>query len=223
MYYPAIMRTTTMDPLAEEFYHISPYAWCENNVVNNIDLDGRFSTRFGAFLYQLFNGGEIHWGNDKGEYFVSKKVEHKDTNPGVTYERVFEFNSSNRVGETINKIDQASDFVVDFTLAAYDFTKNYMDMKNANWLESDKYFHSKANFDASRRGAGGEFFSIHFSNLREITDQRIKGDSKSESEADQEANDYGRSRAKEYRKKQGKVNYKETIPKYRPKSLPDKY
>jgi RHS repeat-associated protein len=41
-YYPAIMRTTTMDPLAEKYYDISPYAWCGNNPVNAIDPDGRF-------------------------------------------------------------------------------------------------------------------------------------------------------------------------------------
>ena len=36
-YYPAICRTTTMDPLAEKCYSISPYAWCGNNPVNAID------------------------------------------------------------------------------------------------------------------------------------------------------------------------------------------
>lgn len=40
-FYPAIMRTTTIDPLAEKYYSTSPYAWCGNNLVNNIDLDGR--------------------------------------------------------------------------------------------------------------------------------------------------------------------------------------
>lgn len=39
-YYPAICRTTTMDPLAEKYYSISPYAWCGNNPVRNIDPDG---------------------------------------------------------------------------------------------------------------------------------------------------------------------------------------
>ncbi len=41
MYYPAIMRPTTMDPLAERHYSISPYAWCANNPVNRFDPDGR--------------------------------------------------------------------------------------------------------------------------------------------------------------------------------------
>ena len=34
------MRTTTMDPLAEEYYYISPYSWCNNNPINYIDLHG---------------------------------------------------------------------------------------------------------------------------------------------------------------------------------------
>ena len=42
MYYPAIMRTTTLDPLAEKYYSISPYAWCGNNPVRNVDPDGRY-------------------------------------------------------------------------------------------------------------------------------------------------------------------------------------
>ena len=40
-YYPAICRTTTMDPLAEKYYPTSPYAWCGNNPVGNVDLDGK--------------------------------------------------------------------------------------------------------------------------------------------------------------------------------------
>jgi len=40
-YYPAIARTTTMDPLCEKYYDISPYAWCGNNIVRNVDLNGR--------------------------------------------------------------------------------------------------------------------------------------------------------------------------------------
>ncbi len=40
-YYPALGRTTTIDPLAEQYYNISPYAWCGNNMVNVIDPDGK--------------------------------------------------------------------------------------------------------------------------------------------------------------------------------------
>ena len=41
-YYPAIGRFTTMDPLCEKYYSISPYAYCAGNPVNRIDPDGRF-------------------------------------------------------------------------------------------------------------------------------------------------------------------------------------
>ena len=39
-YYPAICRTTTIDPLCEKFYNLSPYSWCGNNYVNAIDPNG---------------------------------------------------------------------------------------------------------------------------------------------------------------------------------------
>lgn len=41
-YYPAICRTTTMDPLAEKYYSTSPYAWCGNNPVRFVDNNGRY-------------------------------------------------------------------------------------------------------------------------------------------------------------------------------------
>lgn len=43
-YYPAICRTTTMDPLAETYYPTSPYAWCGNNPVRFVDPDGKVIT-----------------------------------------------------------------------------------------------------------------------------------------------------------------------------------
>jgi len=40
-YDPILARFTTMDPLCEKYYSISPYAYCGNNPVNRIDPDGR--------------------------------------------------------------------------------------------------------------------------------------------------------------------------------------
>ena len=39
-YDPAIMRFTTMDPMCEKYYHLSPYAYCGNNPVNAVDPTG---------------------------------------------------------------------------------------------------------------------------------------------------------------------------------------
>ena len=41
LYDPAASRWTSPDPLCEKYYHISPYAFCNNNPINNIDPDGR--------------------------------------------------------------------------------------------------------------------------------------------------------------------------------------
>lgn len=40
-YDAALGRFTTMDPLAEKYYSVSPYAYCENNPTNRIDPDGK--------------------------------------------------------------------------------------------------------------------------------------------------------------------------------------
>nr|XP_036284143.1 serum amyloid A-2 protein-like [Pipistrellus kuhlii] len=47
----------------------------------------------------------------------------------------------------------------DFVRQAYDGTKDmaraYSDMREANFKNSDKYFHARGNYDAARRGPGG--------------------------------------------------------------------
>ena len=57
-YYPAICRTTTMDPLAEKYYPTSPYAWCGGNLVNIVDPDG---------MDWLQMGDSISWTNYKSQ------------------------------------------------------------------------------------------------------------------------------------------------------------
>ena len=40
-YDPAVCQFTSMDPLCEKYYHLSPYIYCGGNPVNRIDPDGR--------------------------------------------------------------------------------------------------------------------------------------------------------------------------------------
>lgn len=40
-YYPAIGRFTSVDPLAEKYYSISPYAYCANNPVKYVEIKGK--------------------------------------------------------------------------------------------------------------------------------------------------------------------------------------
>ena len=40
-YHPQALRFTTMDPMAEQYYAFSPYAYCGNNPVRFVDPDGK--------------------------------------------------------------------------------------------------------------------------------------------------------------------------------------
>ena len=68
MYYAPIMRTTTMDPLTEKYYHISPYAWCGNNPVMFVDPDGMATIHITGRLMQEvvdYAPDEMYKGNDE--------------------------------------------------------------------------------------------------------------------------------------------------------------
>lgn len=47
MYDPALGRWFTQDPLAEKYYSVSPYAYCNNNPIKLIDPDGRMIWIYG--------------------------------------------------------------------------------------------------------------------------------------------------------------------------------
>lgn len=73
-----------------------------------------------------------------------------------------------------------------------DFWRNYQDMRNANTIGADKYFHCKANCEAAQRGLGGSIESQLLSELRELTDEYLKGDPRQACDADRQANNHGR-------------------------------
>ena len=61
MYEPALGRFMRMDPMAEKYYNISPYAYCANNPINAIDPDGKeiiiqYKDNQGKFQSYYFNG-----------------------------------------------------------------------------------------------------------------------------------------------------------------------
>lgn len=107
------------------------------------------------------------------------------------------------------------------------FIKNYNDMKIANTKYADKYFHSKANCEASQLGDFGEITAKGISDLREFTDsfrniiekKMTIEDSLKDIKEDQGANKYGR--------KQGSDNpydsCRNLVEIYRPNGLNDKY
>ncbi|XP_062951897.1 serum amyloid A-1 protein isoform X1 [Cynocephalus volans] len=99
-------------------------------------------------------------------------------------------------------------FFGEATQGAWDMWRAYSDMREANYTNSDKYFHARGNYDAAQRGPGGEWAARVISDARENI-QRLMGHGAEDSLADQAANEWGRS---------GKdPNH------FRPAGLPDKY
>ncbi|XP_073692540.1 serum amyloid A-5 protein-like [Garra rufa] len=109
---------------------------------------------------------------------------------------------------------------------AKDMLQAYNDLKEANWINSDKYFHARGNHDAANRGPGGRWAAEVISDAREaaqavqerfskglaegfLKDFGNSGRGNADSAADQEANRWGRNGGDPNR--------------YRPKGLPEKY
>jgi RHS repeat-associated protein len=80
----------------------------------------------------------------------------------------------------------------DFFGGAGDLYRNYRDMRDANTIGADKYFHCMAHCQAARRGLGGRDASEFFGEGRELFDEYVKRDSRSECDADRRANKQGR-------------------------------
>ncbi|MBF0153145.1 MAG: hypothetical protein HQL64_05340 [Magnetococcales bacterium] len=76
-----------------------------------------------------------------------------------------------------------------------DMHRNWQDMIDDATKNGDKYFHCKANCEASKRGPGGRDAAVAISGLREEVYGKLKGDSALDREEDYAANEYGRNHA----------------------------
>ena len=99
-YDPTLPRWTTMDPLCEEYYDVSPYAFCLGNPVNTIDRDGREpiynlegkllgTSKEGfkgtIYVYKGIDEG-IEWSKHDMKYWTDENNGYKDDI--VTYDQV---------------------------------------------------------------------------------------------------------------------------------------
>lgn len=73
----------------------------------------------------------------------------------------------------------------------HDFKRNHREMEKLGLMESDKFFHCKANYEAASRGAYGALAAGALSVGREISDALTKGDSFSEIWSDIRADERG--------------------------------
>lgn len=105
-------RFTIVDPMSEMYYSSSPYAYCLNNSIYYVDPNGTFSTRFGAWLYKVSNGGGKILKDAGGEYFVSRRVEHTEDDGGITVKRTFDWGGRNS-GKKLEVEKQANTYIND--------------------------------------------------------------------------------------------------------------
>ena len=69
--YSLIPRFSSMDPLAEDYYHLSPYAYCAGDPVNLVDPDGRkimISDGTNMYIWMEHNGVWGFYDNDGNLY-----------------------------------------------------------------------------------------------------------------------------------------------------------
>jgi hypothetical protein len=103
----------------------------------------------------------------------------------------------------------------DALAAIIDLIKGYMDMRRANTIGADKYFHCLANCRGARHGFAGDDTAEFFSEMREVADL-WKGDSIQACNADRTANEVGRKGDKNH-------DCSQVCEAYRPLDLDSKY
>jgi RHS repeat-associated protein len=75
-YDTSVGRFTTVDPLAEKYYSISPYAYCANNPVKFVDIDGKklyFAPGVSKEFKKQF-AATVKYMNSKGTGGILKKI-----------------------------------------------------------------------------------------------------------------------------------------------------
>jgi hypothetical protein len=160
-----------VDALTDQYPSWSPYTYVLNSPLRLVDPTGMASTNAGGGCPP----------NCDRPLSINQQLYYAFG--GAVLDRLLE-----RVRTTADAIQQTGG-------ATKDFINNYNDMREANTIDADKYFHCKANCEASQRGEIGEKTAEVISDVREFADRIVKGDPTKASEADQEANRYGRQEA----------------------------
>uniref|UniRef100_A0A3B5RAW9 Serum amyloid A protein n=1 Tax=Xiphophorus maculatus TaxID=8083 RepID=A0A3B5RAW9_XIPMA len=75
----------------------------------------------------------------------------------------------------------------------FDMGHAYVHMRQANCINSDKYYHARGNSRAAKRGNGGEWAAEVISTNGKLEILKKTGRGSEDSEADQEANRWGRN------------------------------
>ena len=130
LYDPAVGRWTTMDPLCEKYYSVSPYAYCFNNPVRFIDPDGKkvlifYQDKRGNITYFVFNGTQRRLPNNS---FV------------LDFVHTYNYLKANGVGKNVIKAVKDPSVMVELVRDEQEtgYYFNYKDRNPAVFWESRK-------------------------------------------------------------------------------------
>ena len=130
---PDVGRFTTIDPMAEKYYNISPYAYCGNNPINAIDPDGKdiWDVDVNGNIANYTETDEydmIRMINSNQEFINSLKfkygtISHQtmEMSDGTNYE-VFRIEGNENGRDIFEMLAQNTD--VEWSLAQFDKTAN---------------------------------------------------------------------------------------------------
>jgi hypothetical protein len=91
MHDPAIGRFMVVDPLAEDFYYNSPYAFSENKVIAHVELEGleAFPITFGARMEGMKQlGKKVATFTDANDYSIMATGKNVDGTEADTYDKI---------------------------------------------------------------------------------------------------------------------------------------
>ena len=160
---PAFHRFTTMDPLAEKYYSISPYAYCASNPVNLIDPDGMqwyLCTLEGGKTEYVYSEGAMS-DDDKKKY---KSVEDKgyffrDPNTNIYYslfgvKMLWDQNGTPTMAQFWNVVDRLIKTFFTDLLSEEDWTYNkcltYIESLPCRIYNSNEVYYKGKNFSTLR-------------------------------------------------------------------------
>ena len=106
-----VSRFLSIDPLAEKYYSISPYAYCNNNPLRYIDPDGKdwysYQDKDGNTVYTY--NADIHSQKQLNKVMEGATYHGKTHNDGSTYFSLFgwQFESGSLEAKIMGKMDEA--------------------------------------------------------------------------------------------------------------------
>ena len=147
MYDVTLGRWTSVDPLCEKYYHISPYAYCGNNPVSRIDPDGKDE-------WELNRLGEIvrHIETNRHDafYIINEKgIRSEDKSIAFEYGTVKDFSTHENNGIAYdvyqmkgdNPATQLFEFLAENTAVEWSQAKTGIENSGTNFITSSHETH----------------------------------------------------------------------------------